>query len=213
MGVFCVYLLNYIVLKPGEALFLGANEPHAYISGECVECMAASDNVVRAGLTPKWKDVDNLSAVLIDAGSQKEPLRLCLGGVVFIGRRVEDPLWRDVDFMKAMVREQQSIQVEKRLARLQLDRKLTMADVAGVQASQATLRRQQTFVVGRQQTPSPDGASIVVRVWWKPLITLIWIGAIFMAVGGTVSLFDRRLRVGAPARSQPKRKIVARTIA
>ncbi|MEP0508776.1 MAG: cytochrome c-type biogenesis CcmF C-terminal domain-containing protein, partial [Aurantimonas coralicida] len=44
----------------------------------------------------------------------------------------------------------------------------------------------------------------VVRVWWKPLITLIWIGAIFMAVGGTVSLFDRRLRVGAPARSRKR---------
>lgn len=56
--------------------------------------------------------------------------------------------------------------------------------------------------------PSPDGASIVVRVWWKPLITLIWIGAIFMAVGGTVSLFDRRLRVGAPARSR-KRQLAA----
>ena len=64
VGVFCVYMLNYIVLKPGEALFLGANEPHAYISGECVECMAASDNVVRAGLTPKWKDVDNLVSML-----------------------------------------------------------------------------------------------------------------------------------------------------
>ncbi|GER48056.1 mannose-6-phosphate isomerase [Striga asiatica] len=32
-------------LKPGEALYLGANEPHAYLQGECVECMATSDNV------------------------------------------------------------------------------------------------------------------------------------------------------------------------
>ena len=48
------------MLQPGEALYLGANEPHAYIAGECVECMAASDNVIRAGLTPKWKDVDTL---------------------------------------------------------------------------------------------------------------------------------------------------------
>ena len=64
VGVFCVYLLNYHVLAPGEALFLGANEPHAYISGQCVECMAASDNVVRAGLTPKFKDVDTLTTML-----------------------------------------------------------------------------------------------------------------------------------------------------
>ncbi len=44
-----------------------------------------------------------------------------------------------------------------------------------------------------------DGA-IVVRVWWKPLVTLIWLGALVMMAGAAVSLFDRRLRVGAPAR-------------
>ena len=37
VGVFCVYLLNYKMLQPGEALFLGANEPHAYIYGDCAE--------------------------------------------------------------------------------------------------------------------------------------------------------------------------------
>lgn len=64
VGVFCVYLLNYTRLQPGEALYLGANEPHAYISGDCAEIMATSDNVVRAGLTPKWKDVDTLCDML-----------------------------------------------------------------------------------------------------------------------------------------------------
>jgi cytochrome c-type biogenesis protein CcmF len=44
-----------------------------------------------------------------------------------------------------------------------------------------------------------DG-SIVVRVWWKPLVTLIWGGAIAMMLAAAVSLTDRRLRVGAPAR-------------
>ncbi|MEH6718948.1 MAG: heme lyase CcmF/NrfE family subunit [Aurantimonas endophytica] len=52
--------------------------------------------------------------------------------------------------------------------------------------------------------PAPDGGT-VVRIWWKPLITLIWIGTIFMAVGGTVSLADRRLRVGAPARGRGRK--------
>lgn len=60
VGVFCVYLMNYICLKPGEALFMAANEPHAYLFGDCVECMACSDNVVRAGLTPKFKDTNTL---------------------------------------------------------------------------------------------------------------------------------------------------------
>ncbi|CAG8631503.1 13444_t:CDS:2 [Acaulospora morrowiae] len=62
VGIFCVLMLNHVILEPGQAIFLGANEPHAYLSGDCVECMAASDNVVRAGLTPKFKDV----TVLLD---------------------------------------------------------------------------------------------------------------------------------------------------
>ena len=43
-----------------------------------------------------------------------------------------------------------------------------------------------------------DGG-IVVRIWWKPMVTLIWGGALVMMAGGFVSLLDRRLRVGAPA--------------
>ncbi|DBA02064.1 TPA: hypothetical protein N0F65_000311, partial [Lagenidium giganteum] len=64
IGVFCPYLLNYIVMEPGEAAFLGANEPHAYLSGDCIECMACSDNVVRAGLTPKFIDKVTLCDML-----------------------------------------------------------------------------------------------------------------------------------------------------
>ncbi|TFK37411.1 mannose-6-phosphate isomerase [Crucibulum laeve] len=60
VGVFCAFVLNYVHLKPGEAIFLGAGEPHAYVSGECIECMANSDNVIRAGLTPKLRDIPNL---------------------------------------------------------------------------------------------------------------------------------------------------------
>ncbi|TGQ11887.1 MULTISPECIES: heme lyase CcmF/NrfE family subunit [unclassified Mesorhizobium] len=44
-----------------------------------------------------------------------------------------------------------------------------------------------------------DG-SVVVRLWWKPLVTLIWGGALVMMAGVAMSLADRRLRVGAPAR-------------
>jgi cytochrome c-type biogenesis protein CcmF len=48
----------------------------------------------------------------------------------------------------------------------------------------------------------PDG-SIVVRIWWKPLVILIWLGAVVMMAGGVASLLDRRLRVGAPGRRKP----------
>jgi cytochrome c-type biogenesis protein CcmF len=45
--------------------------------------------------------------------------------------------------------------------------------------------------------PNPDG-SIAVRLYFKPLVLLIWLGAVVMAIGGIFSLSDRRLRVGAP---------------
>ncbi|KAK9105775.1 hypothetical protein Scep_022619 [Stephania cephalantha] len=64
VGVISAFFLNYVKLRPGEALYLGANEPHAYIRGECIECMATSDNVVRAGLTPKLRDVSTLCSML-----------------------------------------------------------------------------------------------------------------------------------------------------
>jgi mannose-6-phosphate isomerase len=63
-GIFCPLLLNYLQLNEGDGFFMGANEPHAYISGDCIECMAISDNVVRAGLTPKFRDVDTLCRML-----------------------------------------------------------------------------------------------------------------------------------------------------
>lgn len=64
IGCFAVYFLNVLTLQPGEALFLAPNEPHSYLYGECVEVMACSDNVVRAGLTPKFRDVSTLVDML-----------------------------------------------------------------------------------------------------------------------------------------------------
>lgn len=64
VGVLSVFFLNLLKLKPGEAIFLPANEPHAYISGQLVECMATSDNVIRAGLTPKLRDTEVLCSSL-----------------------------------------------------------------------------------------------------------------------------------------------------
>lgn len=64
VGCFAAYLLNYVQIEPGQAFFMAANEPHAYLLGQCVEIMARSDNVVRAGLTPKFKDVSTLVDML-----------------------------------------------------------------------------------------------------------------------------------------------------
>jgi cytochrome c-type biogenesis protein CcmF len=56
--------------------------------------------------------------------------------------------------------------------------------------------------------PTANGGT-VVRVWWKPLVTLIWLGAVVMMAGGAMSLFDRRLRVGAPARRKARTPVAA----
>jgi mannose-6-phosphate isomerase len=64
IGLFVLFFLNFVTLAPGEALFLRADDVHAYLSGDIIECMAASDNVVRAGLTPKFKDVGTLVDML-----------------------------------------------------------------------------------------------------------------------------------------------------
>ncbi|MCK1818388.1 mannose-6-phosphate isomerase, class I [Streptomyces sp. XM83C] len=63
-GVLAALLLNHVRLQPGEALFLGAGVPHAYLSGLGVEIMANSDNVLRCGLTPKHIDVPELLRVV-----------------------------------------------------------------------------------------------------------------------------------------------------
>jgi cytochrome c-type biogenesis protein CcmF len=47
-----------------------------------------------------------------------------------------------------------------------------------------------------------DGGGYVVRLYFNPLVRLIWIGAVVMALGGALSLSDRRLRIGAPRRSR-----------
>ena len=87
VGVLCAYVLNYLALKPGQCIYLAANEPHAYLAGECIECMATSDNVVRAGLTPKLRD----TAILCDMLTYRAGVP-----VVLDGERVDESTTRYV---------------------------------------------------------------------------------------------------------------------
>jgi mannose-6-phosphate isomerase len=64
VGLLSFFFFNIVQLKPGQAIFTGAGTPHAYIEGNIIECMANSDNVVRAGLTNKFKDVNTLLEIL-----------------------------------------------------------------------------------------------------------------------------------------------------
>jgi mannose-6-phosphate isomerase len=61
-GIFSIYFFNIVCLQPGEAIFQGAGLPHAYLEGQNIELMSNSDNVLRAGLTKKHIDVQELLA-------------------------------------------------------------------------------------------------------------------------------------------------------
>ncbi|MEW1634294.1 mannose-6-phosphate isomerase, class I [Streptomyces sp. NPDC093801] len=74
-GVIAAMLLNHVRLQPGEAMFLGAGIPHAYLDGLGVELMANSDNVLRCGLTPKHVDVPELLKVVVFEPSAPGVLR------------------------------------------------------------------------------------------------------------------------------------------
>ena len=63
-GIVVALLMNHLVLRRGEGIFLRAGLLHAYLSGLGVEIMAASDNVLRGGLTPKHVDVPELLSIL-----------------------------------------------------------------------------------------------------------------------------------------------------
>ena len=64
IGLFNLFFLNIVKLSPGDSMYLKADDIHAYISGDIMECMASSDNVIRAGFTPKFQDVDTLTEIL-----------------------------------------------------------------------------------------------------------------------------------------------------
>jgi mannose-6-phosphate isomerase len=66
-GIIVALLLNRVTLRRGQALYLPAGNMHAYISGLGIELMAASDNVLRGGLTTKHVDVPELLSVVSDA--------------------------------------------------------------------------------------------------------------------------------------------------
>ncbi|WP_254409639.1 mannose-6-phosphate isomerase, class I [Streptomyces sp. AC495_CC817] len=80
-GVVVALLMNHVVLRRGEGIFLRAGLLHAYVSGLGVEIMAASDNVLRGGLTPKHIDVPELLSVLDTTPGEVQVLRPAAGAI------------------------------------------------------------------------------------------------------------------------------------
>ena len=78
-------------------------------------------------------------------------------------------------------------------------RQFVARQMTTTEAGMATLHFGQVYVsIG---DPAPDGA-VPARLYWKPLVTLIWLGGGSMALGGALSLADRRLRFGVAVRAR-----------
>lgn len=64
IGVAVLLTMRHHVLEPGQSYFIAAGVLHSFVKGTTIEVLANSDNVVRAGLTPKEVDVDELLAIV-----------------------------------------------------------------------------------------------------------------------------------------------------
>jgi cytochrome c-type biogenesis protein CcmF len=65
------------------------------------------------------------------------------------------------------------------------------------------------IVISDQETEGP----LDTRLYWKPLVTLIWLGALIMSIGGGISLSDRRIRLGIAERARRRRDPPASPVA
>jgi len=74
-GLFSPFLLHVLHLEEGEALYLKPDTLHAYVLGDCIELMSASDNVLRGGLTHKKVDVPELLSLMSTEGGAMEKCR------------------------------------------------------------------------------------------------------------------------------------------
>ena len=82
-------------------------------------------------------------------------------------------------------------------------RQFAKPQMTTTQAGIATLGLGQLYI-SISDPEAETGDLLPVRLYWKPWVTLIWLGACLMTLGGFVSLADRRLRFGAPVRSRAR---------
>lgn len=83
IGVISIFFLNVIRLEPGQAMFADTGQIHSYLSGDCIESVALSDNVIRVGLTKKYRDTKHLSNIL----NYKSPTA---EGIILKPERIDD---------------------------------------------------------------------------------------------------------------------------
>jgi len=102
VGLIMPLFMNLLHLQSGQAVFIPAGIPHAYISGNIIECMANSDNVVRIGLTNKFKDVQTLLKILdFDNNSRQFVEPYNRNGIKIYPTPVEEFYIQNIHLMKS----------------------------------------------------------------------------------------------------------------
>jgi mannose-6-phosphate isomerase len=161
VGLFAPLILNVIALKPGQAMYLDAETPHAYIKGTGLEIMANSDNVLRAGLTPKYMDVKEL--VSCTRFNEKRIDSLLLEPTHDNGM-LEYPIPVE-DFKFAIIEhsEQREIDTQGAEILLPLDEAMTLTHICGEQC--VIEKGQSVFIPAFAQQYTIDCAGRVARAY------------------------------------------------
>lgn len=129
IGLFSPMILNVITLRPNEAMFIDARTPHAYIKGTGLEIMANSDNVLRAGLTSKHIDVDELVRCTLFESKSKSSLlcQPCIEG----NRRCYSTPVTDFKFDVFMLAKEEAINVNSAEVVFAIDDDVSFSHISG----------------------------------------------------------------------------------
>jgi cytochrome c-type biogenesis protein CcmF len=146
--------------------------------------------VTLLGLSGLGFGAETITTLHKDVPAQVGPYSITLDSV---GERV-GPNYKE-SVASVTVRSGDAIVAQLKPAR----REFASREMTTTQAGLATLHFGQVYVSIADQTA--DGA-VPARLYWKPLVTLIWLGGAAMALGGALSLADRRLRFGAAVRAK-----------
>ena len=153
-GILVALLMNHVVLKPGDAIFLEPGNVHSYLSGLAVEVMTSSDNVMRAAFTLKHVDMKEFFATANFASetprSATPPINT---GDVAIYEISSAPF---------------SVQRLSVTGTISLTAQHEVEIYLCVQGQAGSLLQGQACVLRRGETLQLAGPSLVFRVWGDP---------------------------------------------
>ena len=179
---------------PGVALKRALGLPLSFYGGAVAH---AGVGVTLLGLAGLGFGAETIATLHKGVAEQVGPYSITLD---WIGERV-GPNYKETATTMT-VRSGDAVVAEIAPARRQFEARRMTTTEAGL----ATLNFGQVYVAIADPTP---GGDVPARLYWKPLVTLIWFGGAAMALGGALSVADRRLRFGAAARAKAGRGSLA----